>query len=323
MKKNIIFSLLLMGTALLVTTSCSEDDLSDQSVIKTSTQQRTDLDNWLEVNYLRPYNIQVKYRYEYNEIDEGYYTVPCSYEMAVKMAHILKYTCIDAYTDKVGIAFVRTYFPKLFIFEGEFHYRNNGSFELGTAEGGKKINLMGLNHIDELGSSIEGLNNYFLHVIHHEFTHILHQTTNYSAAYQLITLKEYKSDKCFNSEFSDYLSRGFITAYAQQAADEDFAEMYSNYVTNTAEQWEAWMKQAEHPALRDADGNLQFEGGELVYDMNAKANGRDLIEQKLDILRAYMSSVWNIDLDVMRESILGREQDIIDGKIDLTTTEIK
>ena len=308
MKKNIIFSLLLMGTALLVTSSCSEDDLSDKSILKTGTQQVTDLDKWLEVNYLRPYNIQVKYRYDYNEYDEGYYTVPCSYEMAIKMAHI---------------TFVRTYFPKLFIFEGEFHYRNNGSFELGTAEGGKKINLMGLNHIDELGSSIEGLNNYFLHVIHHEFTHILHQTTNYSAAYQLITLKEYKSDKCFNSEFSDYLSRGFITAYAQQAADEDFAEMYSNYVTNTAEQWEEWMKLAEHPALRDADGNLQFEGGELVYDMDAKANGRDLIEQKLDILRNYMSTVWNIDLDVMRESILGREQDIIDGKIDLTSTEIK
>ena len=83
------------------------------------------------------------------------------------------------------------------------------------------------------------------------------------------------------------------------------------------------MKLAEHPALRDADGNLQFEGGELVYDMDAKANGRDLIEQKLDILRNYMSTVWNIDLDVMRESILGREQDIIDGKIDLTSTEIK
>ena len=57
--------------------------------------------------------------------------------------------------------------------------------------------------------------------------------------------------------------------------------------------------------------------------MDAKANGRDLIEQKLDILRNYMSTVWNIDLDVMRESILGREQDIIDGKIDLTSTEIK
>lgn len=322
MKKNSILSV-LMGSLLLTAVSCQEDDLSNTSVVQVSETERTPLDDWLDVYYVRPYNIQVKYRYEYNEIDNGYFTVPADYEASVKFCHALKYACIDAYVENVGLEFTRTYFPKLFVLEGEFHYRNNGSYELGTAEGGKKITLMGLNHFDELSTTIGNLNKYFLHVIHHEFCHIMHQTVDYSPAYQLITM-DYKIDKCFNTEFSDFLSRGYITAYAQKAVDEDFAEMYSNYVTMTEEEWEQALSDAEYMPLLDEDGNLQFNSdGTVVLDKNTKGNGRDLLEQKTKILRNYMQTTWNIDIDVMRASILSRERDIINGKIDLTSTDIK
>ena len=35
-------------------------------------------------------------------------------------------------------------------------------------------------------------------------------------------------------------------------------------------------------------------------------------------MRNYMEETWNIDIDELRESILRREHDIVDGKIDLT-----
>ena len=301
MKKNIIFTLMLAACGLTFV-SCSEDDLSSDSVITADKVEKTPLDYWLDVNFVEPFNIAVKYRYEYNETNNSYYTVPARYDDAVLMAHILKYCCVDAYVDVAGLEFTRRYFPKLFYFEGEWHYRNNGTFELGTAEGGRKIFLMGLNYLSEYYSDVETLNYYYMKTIHHEFTHILHQTVEFSAAYQLIT-PDYKTDKWSNPEFKDYLIRGFISDYAQSNYHEDFAEMVSIYVTKTAEEWEAMLEEAAGTAKNPQPG-------------------RDLIEQKLNIVRSYMEEQWGIDMDELRATILQREADVANGKIDLTDLSV-
>ena len=277
--------------------SCSEDDLSSESIITADKVEKTPLDYWLDANFVEPFNIAVKYRYEYNETNNSYYTVPARYDDAVLMAHILKYCCVDAYVDVAGLDFTRRYFPKLFYLEGEWHYRNNGTFELGTAEGGRKIFLMGLNYLSGYYSDVETLNYYYMKTIHHEFTHILHQTVEFSAAYQLIT-PDYKTDKWSNPEFKDYLVRGFISDYAQSNYHEDFAEMVSIYVTKTAEEWEAMLEEAAGTAKNPQPG-------------------RDLIEQKLNIVRSYMEEQWGIDMDELRATILQREADVANGKIDL------
>ena len=44
--------------------SCSEDDLSGTSVIKPEQTTETPLDAWLYKNYIEPYNIEFRYRYE-------------------------------------------------------------------------------------------------------------------------------------------------------------------------------------------------------------------------------------------------------------------
>lgn len=301
MKKNIILTSLVAALALGFA-SCSDDDLSSESVITADKVEKTQLDYWLDQNYVAPFNIQIKYRYEYNETDNTYYTIPARYDDAVMMAHILKYCCIDPYVNLVGLEFTRKYFPKLFYFEGEWHYRNNGSFELGTAEGGRKIFLLGLNYLSQYYGNIDALNEYYLKTIHHEFTHILHQTVELPASYQLITT-DYKADHCFEPEFQDYLTRGFITDYAQKNYHEDFAEMVSTYVTSSAEQWEA--------LLAEAAGTKS----------NPKA-GRDLLEQKLSIMRSYMQDQWNINIDDLRKEVLQRERDVVNGKVDLTNLDL-
>ena len=302
MKKNIIFTLMLAACGLTFV-SCSEDDLSSESIITADKVEKTPLDYWLDANFVGPFNIAVKYRYEYNETNNSYYTVPARYDDAVLMAHILKYCCVDAYVDVAGLDFTRRYFPKLFYLEGEWHYRNNGTFELGTAEGGRKIFLMGLNYLSGYYSDVETLNYYYMKTIHHEFTHILHQTVEFSAAYQLIT-PDYKTDKWSNPEFKDYLVRGFISDYAQSNYHEDFAEMVSIYVTKSAEEWEALLAEAAGTAKDPKPG-------------------RDLIEQKLNIMRAYMSDQWGIDIDKLRATILQREADVANGKVNLTDLTVK
>lgn len=298
MKKNILYSLLLAGAAFSFT-ACTDDGIDSVSVITADIKEETPLDKWLTVNFLNPYNIEIKYRYEYNETDKSYYTVPAQYDQAIEMAHIVKYSCVEAYDEVAGIEFTRRYFPKMFFLIGEWQYRNNGTFELGTAEGGKKINLMGVNYIDTYKTSIESLNTFYLKTVHHEFTHILNQTTDYSATYQLVTSTGYVADSWNTSPHdSAYLERGFISSYAQFSHSEDFAEMLSTYVTSTATQWEAWMEEA-------------------AGTKSDPKPGRDYLETKLKIVRDYMKNTFNIDIDELRESILRREQAIIDGKINL------
>ena len=61
MKKNIIYSLLLVGAAFSFA-ACSDDDIESTSIITADAVEQTPLDKWLEVNYLQPYNIEIKYR---------------------------------------------------------------------------------------------------------------------------------------------------------------------------------------------------------------------------------------------------------------------
>lgn len=318
MKKNILLLSSVMMLALGFT-SCSSDDIEQQSVISVTTYEPNEFDLWLEENFRNPYNIDFKYRYEEIESDLNYYTVPASYEESVKMAHLVKYLCVETYNEVAGIEFTRSQFPKMFFLIGEWEYRNNGSFILGTAEGGRKILLSGMTYLNpilaglseyndfpfQFGTDIaENLNHYYIKTIHHEFTHILNQTKDYPTAFRQVTPSSYVSDSQFSQPYnSAYLKRGFISAYAQTNTAEDFAEMVSEYVTHSPEWWEEQMKAADSTWEEDPDQTQ---------------TGRVLIEQKLDITRDYMNTTWNIDLDELRDCILRRQVDITSGKIDLT-----
>ncbi|MBP5651597.1 MAG: hypothetical protein J6X00_02905, partial [Clostridia bacterium] len=80
----------------------------------------------MEVNFRNPYNIDFKYRYEEIESDLNYYTVPAEFWQSVKMAHLVKYLCIETYNEVAGIEFTRAHFPKMFFLDGTWHFRNNG-----------------------------------------------------------------------------------------------------------------------------------------------------------------------------------------------------
>lgn len=296
----------------LILTSCSKDEIKSESVITADSYVQNDFDKWLEANYRNPYNIDFKYRYEEIESDYNYYTVPADYRSSIIMAHLVKYLCVETYNEVAGVDFTRANFPKMFYLIGTWEFRNNGSYILGTAEGGKKILLAGINYLSQVMDGkyenatdvAEALNFYYIKTIHHEFTHILNQTRDYPTSFRQVTPASYVKDSQFEEPYvSNYLKRGFITAYAQTEPREDFAEMVSEYVTHSAEWWEEQMAAAETTYEADA---------------NQTELGRTLIEQKLDIVRAYMNDTWDIDIDVLRDCILRRQQNVINGFVDLT-----
>ena len=242
-----------------------------------------------------------------NESNMNYFEVPAKEDWSIVMAHLVKYLCVETYDEVAGIAFTRTYFPKMFFLTGTWEYRNNGTIILGTAEGGKKIFLAGINFLEEAmtagygdrkGDPQESLNHYYIKTIHHEFTHILNQQKEYPVEFQMITGGSYVADSWSESPYNkEYLQNGFITAYAQHSDTEDFAEMVSEYITHS-EAW--WAEQIT----------------------NAGEKGR-LINAKLDVVRNYMRDSFNIDLDQLRATVLRRQKDVFDGQVDLHSVTIQ
>lgn len=281
-------------------TACETDEPDESvSVITIDKYEPNPFDLWLEENFVAPYNIAFKYRYEQIESDLNYYTVPANLEESIILAHLVKYTCCDLYDEVAGVEFTRSYFPKMFFLIGEWEYKNNGTIILGTAEGGKKILLSGVNYLKTyMSRGADAVNYYYLKTIHHEFTHILNQTVTIPNEYKFITGEDYVEDLWSESPYNEgYLTRGFISAYSQNSYTEDFAEMLSMYITNSPEQWEAWMTEAGDAA--------------------------SLIEAKLGIVRSYMQSGFGINIDDLRSALMRRQNEIFTGKVDLEDISLK
>lgn len=298
--KNLIYKLLFMAISALFVTACSSDEPDyGRSVITIGNTEKTEFDKWLEANFVNPYNIAFKYRYEDIESDLDYYVVPADYAKAVKLAHLVKYLCVETYNEVAGTDFTCEFFPKMFFTIGEWEYKNNGTFILGTAEGGRKVLLAGINELDAYLTSAAMLNHYYFKTIHHEFTHILNQTKPIPADFQLITGSGYVADNWSEEPYKTiYLSRGFISSYAQHSYQEDFAEMMSIYITNDAATWNDLLEQAG--------------------EENAAT-----IQQKFDIVKNYMKSAFNIDLDTLRDVLQRRQNEVFSGKVDLEDLTVK
>lgn len=317
MKKYIIPILIL---AALTAVSCQQDLLSEESVIKDSTVEMNDFDYWLEANFLKPYNIEFKYRFSMDESDKGFWNVPADIDAAIIYAHLVKYLCVDTYDEIAGIDFTRSYFPKMFFLVGTWEYRNNGSFILGTAEAGKKIMLSGVNQIPDWFDArddgriskeelAEGLSYYYIKTIHHEFTHILNQTKSYPENFGTITSSTYVGDACFDTD-SYWRGRGYITAYAQSEHREDFAELLSEYITHDAAWWQQQLTDARNETASVRATSPDAEYGDVI------------ITSKMDIVSSYMSDSWGIDVDELREILLRRFDDVVNDRVNLTTVEL-
>ncbi len=300
MKKTFTY-LMVLAAALFLGVSCTEEPLDEESIISIDQYTKNDFDKWLEANYVAPYNIEFKYRYESIESNLSYYTVPAEYDCSVALAHLVKYLCIDTYDEVAGVDFTRSYFPKEFFLIGDWEYKNNGTYILGTAESGKKILLAGVNYLNNYLKSADGLNTHYIKTIHHEFTHILNQTRDYPAGFREVTGTTYVADSWSAAPYNvGSVTRGYISNYAQHSSGEDFAEMVSMYVTHDEAWWQGML------AAGNADG----------------ANGGDLLLTKLDYVKKYMKDTFNIDLDLLRAVVLRRQQEVIDGKVDLADLTI-
>lgn len=286
---------LFIAFAALAFTACSEDSLDSESIFpEKPVVEQNDFDRWLEKNYAEPYNIQVKYRFEYKESDPKYNVSPASLDKSIALAKITKFLWLESYEELLGKDFIRTYCPRILFFVGSPEYNESGSIVLGTAEGGKKITLFNVNELDYKNVDIEFLNYWYFKTMHHEFAHILHQTKPYPTDYNEVTASDYQSTSWVNVSDQEALDMGFITPYASSETQEDFVEMIANYVTHD----EAWWTSTTG---------------------KASEAGQEALAVKLEIVRDWLKTSWNIDLDKLRDIVQRRSAEV--AKLDLQSLD--
>lgn len=271
--------------------ACEEKPLDPTSQIIDSKLEQNEFDKWLVTNYIEPYNIMFKYRMEKNESDFNYWLVPATYENSIKMAKLMKFLCFEPYDELTGSKeFIKSYYPKMIHLVGSGAYRNDGTFVLGTAEGGLKITMY---FVNEMVIDPAYLNEYYFKTMHHEFAHILNQIKPYSTDFNAISGPDYVTDTWSDAWASEREAQqnGFISEYASSEHGEDFVELLSIYVTNTPEYWDNVLK-------------------------NAGA-GAEKINAKFEIVYNYMLNSWNIDLNELRDIIQRRQGEI--DTLDLET----
>ena len=136
------------------------------------------------------------------------------------------------------------------------------------------------------------MNYWFFHTMHHEFCHILNQKKEYDPSYQNISAATYHATDWINLEDKNVAKEGFVSAYASSEDREDFAEMYSTYITNSEAGWQK---------ILDAAGE----------------DGAKILNQKMDMVKEYFKNEWNLDLDHMRSILMRRSAEVPD--LDLRT----
>lgn len=295
-----IKTVILAAFVALTSVSCSEEDLSCTSVLTDRTTEMSDFDLWLKKNYVDEFNIRFQYQYNDKESDMNYNVIPADFEKSRGLAVLIKHMWLDAYVEALGTNFMRTYCPRVMQLTGSYMYSPNGEQVLGTAEGGLKVMLYGVNSLDldnifvntELPYAKRNvtpidMNYWFFHTMHHEFCHILTQKKEYDTEFRTISAGKFHSADWINIKDENAAKEGFVTGYASKEYNEDFAELYAWYVTMSETGWQNILKAASKD----------------------DAEGAEIITRKINMVKSYFLTQWGLDLDEMRAILMRRGQE--------------
>ena len=250
MMKNIKYILSVAACAMIVCSCSNDDDFSD-SIFDTSIEAVDEksttgpFDQWLYDNFVVPYNTEIQYKFNMTGAKMDYLLAPADYEKSQMLARFIKYLFYDVYVKHAGDDFMKRYAPRIIHFIGSAAYSpTTGTEELGYASAGVKITLIKVNEMKMwtpttpyTAADMDKLNEYQFHTMHHEFSHILHQTKSYPVTFGQINPAEYDGRKWQERDSVKSHSLGFITQYGSSANYEDFVETLSCTITNNDCRW--------------------------------------------------------------------------------------
>lgn len=260
MKK--IFYILVIAALAVSVSSCSEDKFTE-SIFDTDipvvdpNSATAPFDQWLEENFRKPFNTEINYKFNLTSTSLGYQLAPTDYKKGQLLSQFIKYLFYDVYNkygekDAQGNQiFMRKYGPRIFQYIGSKQMSpSTGTETLGYASGGVKITLINVNEMKVVdtdaeghpvgeftGADVQNLNHYQFHTMHHEFSHIMHQTKTMPVTYGQVTPAGYVARDWQKTDSITAHNKGFTTHYAQSSTYEDFVETLSCVITDTDICW--------------------------------------------------------------------------------------
>jgi substrate import-associated zinc metallohydrolase lipoprotein len=296
MKMN-IKHIVLAGAIMLGFTACKEK-LSPNSIYDDippydETSYTYEFDKYLYETYVLGYNIAFQYKLNDVSTDMDYNLVPVRFDKAQEVAHTVKYLFLDVYDKQMGKDFLRQYTPRILNIIGSPAVNaSQGTETLGVAEGGIKITLYKMNEFDMY--NMAWMNKYIFHTMHHEFSHILHQTKTFPKDYERISAGLYDSQSWQSHTDKEAYRLGFVTPYSMSEAHEDFVEVISSYITDTRETW------------KDR-GFIMAEDHTHIEFVDEDQEGTSIINSKITMCKEWLLDKYNYQLDSIRAEVQRRQ----------------
>jgi len=269
-----IYRAIILVTGILSFVACAHEEPLSESQLDYTQPVETVLDNWIEVNYLKPYNINAQYKWNQNTVDNNRFLFPPMVDKVQPALDVVKKIWLDSYTTVGGIDFVKKVCPREIVLVGGVNSNTNGTRTLGIADSGQRITLF---EVDYLNTKNRENVTEFIHTIQHEYVHILNQNKPFDQqAWQKISPADY-TGTWHLEDLEDSRNLGFITNYARNNVIEDFAETASTILTTSKAEYAAILASIADP------------------------NGRAKLKQKEAIVVQYYKDAFNMDFYALRD----------------------
>ena len=223
MRKFINITLVLAACVALW--SCNSEEDFTESIFDTNTPvvdndaATAPFDQWLYDNFVVPYNTEIQYKFNFPASNLSFQLTPADYKKSQLLSHFIKYLFYDVYTLYGGDDFMKQYGPRIFHYIGSAAYSpTTGTETLGYASAGVKITLINVNNMklwtednQYTPTDMFYLNKDQFHTMHHEFSHILHQTKSYPVSFGQVTPGSYDG--------RNWQDRDSVESHRQRATD--------------------------------------------------------------------------------------------------------
>lgn len=264
--------------------ACASDSLTDldRTIVGLGGEDwgTSETDIWIYNNFVSPYNMDVKYRWDQSELDLDKTLVPIKEELVIPLLKFVKRLWIDPYEQQTGDSFIKRLSPKRYVLVGSAQYKESG-ITIGQAEGGRKIVLFRCNDLEGNLTNKEVIQD-IMRTAHHEFGHMMHQTIMYPVEFNNITPGSYTSS-WENGTIEEALKLGFISRYSRLNPNEDFVEI----IARVALWGREWFDEQVDMAQEVYDNPATNIG--LTY------NPAEALRAKESIIVNYLKSNWGVD----------------------------
>ncbi|KIA97410.1 MULTISPECIES: putative zinc-binding metallopeptidase [unclassified Flavobacterium] len=278
--------LALIAGVVMIFSGCAHEDQPGESQLDFTQPVQTDLDKWITTNYLIPYNINARYKWNQNTVDNSRFLFPPTIDKVQPALEIVQKIWLSSYATIGGADFVKKIAPREVVLVGGVNMNDNGTRTLGIAEGGQRITLFEVDYINRQNRAIVS---EFIHTIQHEYVHILNQNKPFDEqAWGKLTPSGYTATWHLETN-SASRELGFITNYARNNIVEDFAETASIILISSKAEYAAILASITSP------------------------KGREDIKKKEAIVVKYFKDAFDMDFYALRDEAEKNTTIVING----------